>query len=117
MLDYLHQVVRELSDPRIIEAKDLDQIRMESIQDGLTGLFNQSYFKTHLGKMISQRPQSDETMIGCVLFDIDHFKQYNDRCGHVAGDTALQQVAQTILAGVREGMWRRVMAVKSSGSS
>lgn len=103
LLDYLHQVVRELSDPRIIEAKDLDQIRMASIQDGLTGLFNQSYFKTHLGKMISQRPQSDETMVGCVLFDIDYFKQYNDRCGHVAGDTALQQVAQTILAGVREG--------------
>ncbi len=103
LLDYLHQIVRELNDPRIVEAQDLDQIRMASIQDGLTGLFNQSYFKTHLGKMLSQRPQSDETKVGCVLFDIDHFKQYNDRCGHVAGDAALQQVSQTILAGVREG--------------
>ena len=103
LLDYLHQIVCELEDPRIVEANDLEKIRMASMQDGLTGLFNQSYFKTHLGKMLSQRPQSDETMTGCVLFDIDHFKQYNDRCGHVAGDTALQQVATAILAGIREG--------------
>ncbi|MBE0501776.1 MAG: GGDEF domain-containing protein [Desulfuromonadales bacterium] len=103
LLDYLHQVVRELHDPRIVEANHLKKIQMASIQDGLTGLFNQSYFKTHLKKMISQRPQTEETMVGCVLFDLDHFKQYNDRCGHVAGDLALQQVAQTILAGVREG--------------
>lgn len=103
LLDYLHQVVREIDDPRIVEANDLEQIRKSSMQDGLTGLFNQTYFKTHLGKIVSQRLNQDETTVGCVLFDIDHFKQYNDRCGHVAGDVALQQVAKAILAGVREG--------------
>ncbi len=103
LLDYLHQVVHELEDPRIVEANDLEQIRNASIHDGLTGLFNQTYFKTHLSKLASQRPQPGEATVGCVLFDIDHFKQYNDRCGHVAGDVALQQVAEAILDGVREG--------------
>lgn len=103
LLDYLYQVVRELEDPRIVEANALEQLRNASMQDGLTGLFNQTYFKTHLGKLASQRPQPGEATIGCVLFDIDHFKQYNDLCGHVAGDVALQQVAQAVLDGVREG--------------
>ncbi len=103
LLDYLHQVVRELDDPRIVEANELKQIRKASMHDGLTGLFNQTYFKTHLSKLASQRPQPGEATVGCVLFDIDHFKQYNDRCGHVAGDLALQQVAGEVLAGVRDG--------------
>jgi diguanylate cyclase (GGDEF)-like protein len=102
LLDYLHKVVCELDDPRIVEANDLEHIRMASIQDGLTGLFNQSYFKSHLGKILNRRPQADQIMVACVLFDLDHFKQYNDHCGHVAGDTALQQVAKQILAGIRE---------------
>ena len=103
LLDYLHQIVHELDDPRIVEADDLKQIRKASMQDGLTGLFNQSYFKTHLGKLTSQRPQPGEATVGVALFDIDHFKQYNDRCGHIAGDEALKQVAKVILDGVREG--------------
>ena len=103
LLDYLHQVVRELDDPRIVEANDLEQIRNASVQDGLTGLFNQTYFKTHLGKAAGLRPLPGEATFACVLFDIDHFKQYNDLCGHVAGDMALQQISQVILDGIREG--------------
>jgi len=103
LLDYLHQIVREINDPRIVEASDLEAIRKASISDGLTGLFNQSYFKSYLEKLANQRPAPDEPPAAVVLFDLDHFKQYNDRCGHLAGDEALRQVAKLILAGIRQG--------------
>jgi len=103
LLDYLHQIVCEINDPRIVEASDLEAIRKASMSDGLTGLFNQSYFKSHLEKMVNQRPAPDEPPTAVVLFDLDHFKQYNDRCGHLAGDAALRKVAELIAAGVRQG--------------
>jgi len=103
LLDYLHQIVREINDPRIVEASDLEAIRKASMSDGLTGLFNQSYFKSYLEKVVNQRPSPDEPPTAVVLFDLDHFKQYNDCCGHLAGDAALQQVAACIAAGIRQG--------------
>jgi diguanylate cyclase (GGDEF)-like protein len=103
LLDYLHQMVHEISDPRIVEAQDLETIRKASMSDGLTGLFNQTYFKSYLEKLVGQRPQPGETTTAVVLLDLDHFKQYNDRCGHLAGDEALKKVAELILAGIRQG--------------
>jgi diguanylate cyclase (GGDEF)-like protein len=103
LLDYLHHVVQEISDPRIVEAHDLETMRKASMNDGLTGLFNQTYFKSYLEKLVGQRPLPGEMTTAVVLFDLDHFKQYNDRCGHLAGDEALKKVAELILAGIRQG--------------
>jgi len=103
LLDYLHHVVQEISDPRIVEAQDLETMRKASMSDGLTGLFNQTYFKSYLEKLVGQRPLPGEMTTAIVLFDLDHFKQYNDRCGHLAGDDALKKVAELILAGIRQG--------------
>jgi len=102
LLDYLHHVVHELADPRIVEANDLDNIRTASVSDGLTGLYNQTYFKAFLDKLCGQRRDGD---ISCavLLLDLDHFKQYNDRCGHLAGDKALRQVAKILLHCIRKG--------------
>ncbi|MEJ2201639.1 MAG: hypothetical protein P8X63_11605 [Desulfuromonadaceae bacterium] len=48
LLDYFHSVAQEMKDPRIVEAGHLEHIRLASITDGLTGLYNQSYFKVQL---------------------------------------------------------------------
>ncbi len=60
--------------------------------DGLTGVFNRRYLDEHLIKHIHLSKRSKrETCV--LLIDIDFFKQFNDRYGHVQGDDALKQVA------------------------
>lgn len=103
LLDYLHNVVGELSDPRLIDADYLHNITRSSITDGLTGLFNQTYFKKVLESSIINQRRSVDHAFALVLLDIDHFKQYNDRCGHLAGDEALRECAAIIAKALRDG--------------
>jgi diguanylate cyclase (GGDEF)-like protein len=64
-------------------------------QDSLTGASNRRVFDEHLGRLWSQAQRDHKTM-AILLIDIDHFKAYNDRYGHLAGDQALRQVAQSL---------------------
>ncbi len=103
LLHYLHQVVGEIRDPRIIEADQLKGLEKASLTDGLTGLFNQTYLKAHLERLLASQRPSDQYQFAVILFDLDRFKQYNDRCGHLCGDHALRQVAETIQDQIRQG--------------
>lgn len=111
LLDYLHQVAGELRDPRIVEAELLESIRHASLSDGLTGLFNQTCFKEYLAKLLSEQNKGSTGRFAVVLLDLDRFKQYNDRCGHLAGDDALRLVAETLTRNIRHGD----MAVRYGG--
>jgi diguanylate cyclase (GGDEF)-like protein len=61
-------------------------------QDGLTGLFNRITFFQQLERRVRQAAR-DRVCVGVMLLDVDHFKAYNDRYGHVAGDHCLRAVA------------------------
>ena len=64
--------------------------------DSLTGLSNRHHFDR---AMSDQRWSADRrSSIGCVLLDIDHFKQINDTHGHLVGDRVLKAVADIIRA-------------------
>jgi diguanylate cyclase (GGDEF)-like protein len=63
--------------------------------DALTGTKNRRVFDEHLSRLW-QRAMEDGRAIAILLIDIDHFKAYNDRYGHQAGDHALRRVAQTL---------------------
>lgn len=103
LFDYLRNVVGELSNPRIIEADYLHNITRSSITDGLTGLYNQTYFKKILGSTIANPQRSVDQNFAVVLFDLDHFKMYNDRCGHLYGDEALRLCASLLTNALRDG--------------
>jgi diguanylate cyclase (GGDEF)-like protein len=71
-----------------------------SARDGLTGVFNRAYFDDRFPRDFSFASDSDQPL--CVLLiDVDHFKQYNDTFGHLAGDDCLRRVARTLSTTLR----------------
>lgn len=69
------------------------EVRDNSIRDGLTGLVN----KTHAMEMIDtelRRARRSQLPLSLIMFDIDHFKDVNDRYGHLCGDAVLAAVAR-----------------------
>jgi diguanylate cyclase (GGDEF)-like protein len=64
-------------------------------RDSLTGLANHGHFWATLATEIDRANRYDREF-SLVMIDIDHFKAYNDRNGHIAGDEALVQVAKQI---------------------
>ncbi len=96
LLDYLRTKTNELEDPRIIEAHELAAIRKSAITDGLTNLFNQTHLKQSLEQAIQLAKGSKGASFSLIMFDLDHFKQYNDRCGHLEGDNAIATTADII---------------------
>jgi diguanylate cyclase (GGDEF)-like protein len=68
--------------------------------DALTGMKNRRIFDEHLLRLWRQAIE-DRCTIAVLLIDVDHFKAYNDRYGHQAGDQALRRVAQHVQTFVR----------------
>ena len=101
----LQAKTREL-DARIVELHQLQteleeknrQLQLLSSLDGLTGIPNRRQFDEMLG-IEWNRMARERLPLSLVILDVDHFKLYNDRYGHLAGDSCLRRVA-TALAGL-----------------
>jgi diguanylate cyclase len=90
--DELGRLVQE----RTLELESANQrLTTLSITDELTGAYNRRHFQEQLTERIAQARRSDDA-IGLCLFDLDHFKGYNDRYGHPAGDEVLRRVSATV---------------------
>ena len=78
------------------ELRDINiQLRELAQLDSLTGLANRRTFNTHLfseWKLASKRRQP----ISALMIDVDHFKPFNDRYGHVQGDACLRKVGEAL---------------------
>jgi diguanylate cyclase (GGDEF)-like protein len=71
-----------------------------AMSDPLTGVWNRRYFDIFL-KQLLQRAQADRFRVSVMVFDIDDFKQYNDKYGHAAGDDILIHTAQLMKSVMR----------------
>lgn len=69
--------------------------------DPLTGLYNRRYF-FQMAQNAVQKSILDQSPISIFLFDIDHFKHYNDTNGHDAGDRLLKELSSVILKVTRK---------------
>ncbi len=82
-------------------AQLFEELRRLSEHDPLTGLANRRRLWSQL-EMELERARRFAQPLAVVLFDIDHFKHLNDRCGHAVGDEALRAVADVLRAHVRK---------------
>jgi len=73
----------------------LEAIRAESLTDPLTGLGNRKYFDRMIGHEVQTALASGEPLT-LLMFDIDHFKSFNDSYGHLTGDQVLRLVGMSL---------------------
>ncbi len=95
------QAANEGMSKQLQEIQDLrGKLQEEAIRDPLTGLFNRRYLEETLAREFS-RARREKYDISFMLLDIDHFKHFNDRYGHAAGDFVLKIMAQRLSSRAR----------------
>ena len=75
-------------------------LRELSVRDHLTGLFNRRYMEETLERELL-RASRKQLPLGIIMLDVDNFKQFNDTCGHRAGDAILRELGGLLLRHVR----------------
>jgi diguanylate cyclase (GGDEF)-like protein len=79
-----------------------EQLRIMSLRDGLTSLYNRRYFEEAIEVELARAARTDSSV--CVIMgDVDHFKAINDSFGHDAGDAALRALSHALAKAVRPG--------------
>jgi diguanylate cyclase len=73
----------------------LEAIRAESLTDPLTGLGNRKYFDRMIEQAVQHALANNEPL-SLLMFDIDHFKSFNDSYGHLTGDQVLRLVGMSL---------------------
>jgi diguanylate cyclase (GGDEF)-like protein len=87
-----------ISHHNITERKAAEErVEALSLKDPLTGLANRRHFDRFLADEW-RRSRRERSPVSLILFDIDHFKAYNDALGHPAGDRCLCAVSETLHA-------------------
>ena len=101
ILDYFSNVSRDLRNPKMIELANYERTERSAVTDGLTGLYNHSFFLQALRQEVL-RSKRHGLRAALLLLDLDDFKQINDERGHVEGDRVLMRAAAVVREGVRE---------------
>lgn len=84
----------------IANMKLQEALKIRSIRDSLTGLYNRSYMDESLYRDID-RANRKNISLAVIMIDLDHFKSINDTFGHEAGDLVLVEVAKLLMSHTR----------------
>ena len=87
----------------LIERNIKGKLAKLSITDNLTGLYNQRHFYNKLQEEI-ERANRQKHNLSLILLDLNNFKAYNDKYGHLAGDTVLSKSGKIIQANIRDNV-------------
>ncbi|HKX42976.1 MAG TPA: GGDEF domain-containing protein [Burkholderiaceae bacterium] len=97
----LQQALEELERSRAeVEARNVE-LHQLATRDPLTGCFNRRAFFEKAHALFAEASGNKAGTLCCIMGDIDHFKQFNDRYGHAVGDLVIQAVAGTLSRGLR----------------
>lgn len=86
---------------RAVSIERADFLEQLSITDHLTGLYNRRFLKRRMEEELA-RSVRQSLSLTVILIDLDHFKIYNDICGHLAGDKALKKTARILTDTARQ---------------
>ena len=98
-LDLLRQVARQAA-LAVRNGRLTRRIMELAVTDSLTGLANRGHLMRCLSHEL-QRAERFGSPLGLLMVDVDYFKEFNDRYGHLAGDRVLAGAAALIAGGVR----------------
>jgi len=79
---------------------ELKRAKVDSVTDGLTGIYNRKAFDRHIQALISKNA-SAHTSFAVLMVDIDNFKDVNDSYGHQTGDRVLLALADKCSSNIR----------------
>lgn len=89
-------LVRDITQETRLE----DDLRRTSTTDALTGLYNRRFLDATLSAEFTRAVRSRDSL-SVVMFDVDHFKKFNDTHGHDQGDRVLQMVSRCMKEAIR----------------
>ncbi len=95
------EMVADLGAMALNNIFQFNKIQAAANTDGLTQLYNKGYFQKRFVEELD-KAQQGRYPVSVFIFDIDHFKKYNDANGHLAGDECLKRVAKVVQNAVRE---------------
>ncbi|MCI5221449.1 MAG: diguanylate cyclase [Candidatus Electrothrix sp. AR4] len=86
---------------RLVDLRLRETLKMQSIRDQLTGLYNRRHMEASFQREIS-RAQRHNSLLGVIMIDVDHFNVFNDTYGHDLGDMVLRELGNFLLHHTRE---------------
>lgn len=89
-------LMRDVTEQKRLE----EELRRQSVTDGLTGLFNRRYLDQSLDAEHA-RARRYHLNLSVLMLDVDHFKRFNDEHGHEMGDQVLKVIAATLKGALR----------------
>lgn len=93
--DELFDLIENVDSMRYELAASIKSLESKVYFDGLTGLYNRRFFNEYILKEWERAKQKSEKL-SLILFDVDHYKFFNDTYGHLAGDECLRAISKRL---------------------
>jgi len=91
---------KELKHNREVEQRYIEELEYASITDPLTQLYNRRYLD-YIFDIKFEKAREHNSYFALFILDLDYFKDFNDTYGHIAGDEALQKIADVLKSSMR----------------
>jgi diguanylate cyclase (GGDEF)-like protein len=95
------QAIAETVAPALESLRERDRLSSLAVRDPLTGLYNRRFMEEELSRQV-MHARREGLPLAVAMLDLDHFRDYNERHGHLAGDLVLRLLA-VLLQGFRQG--------------
>ena len=100
-LDYLLSVEKVLQGVRLVARPEFESLLSYVNVDEVTGVHSRRYLNERLAEELGRARRYSHSL-SMLIIDLDNFKQVNDLCGHIEGDSVLRQVGRMLMDTTRQ---------------